>query len=179
MGPGNGKPAKSARFRALRSVVILGFICLTTTATLANSVGTCRTQQGTIVAPWTDDTAPACGDDCDTERAVPKHETCESHTGFCLPNLQASSIARLLAASKPTQPAGPLCLYEGPECTPDLPPAASTWSWVFLNWIPSAETSIKVIIHLMPAVNPPGYSALYSQWRPPPVSPPPRVSRHS
>lgn len=100
-------------------------VSLAAPAWAAAEVGTCRTATGVLVAPWTDDADPACGEDCAQaadlalDTALCDAAGCEvaaTETGFNWPGQPERALE--------PEPSGPRCLEPGPECAPGAPGSA-------------------------------------------------------
>lgn len=77
---------------------------------VAADVGTCLTEAGLRLAPWTDPVDPACGEDCGIEdEAEPLAGLCSTDDGTC-------GADELAAALEMPEPSGPRCIEPGPAC---------------------------------------------------------------
>lgn len=101
-------------------VRLLAFSLLTlfVAAPAAADVGTCLTEGGLRVAPWTDAQDPACGADCGPDGVDDAGEICGADGVGCTEGLEIGVLAmpRPLGVEAPTAPTGPRCLDAGPTC---------------------------------------------------------------
>lgn len=77
---------------------------------VAADVGTCLTEAGLRLAPWTDPVDPACGEDCGPEPEV------ELVDGLCSTADGTCGADELAAALEMPEPSGPRCIEPGPTC---------------------------------------------------------------
>ena len=113
----------------------------------AAEIGTCLTENGVRVAPWTDPVDPACGEDCGLE--PDDDETlCSTEDGACRLDAQV--------AARPTMPApaGPRCLELGPECSSGHSTAGGVPSGV-AALAPPAPHAPRRIQGTLPGAGPP------------------------
>lgn len=79
------------------------------TPAVAGDVGTCLTETGVRLAPWTDPVDPACGEDCGPEFEESDDGLCSTDDGTC-------GADELAGALEMPEPSGPRCLEPGPAC---------------------------------------------------------------
>lgn len=155
--------------RLLTRLSTIAMVLLVATPALAASavgeVGTCLTESGLRMAPWSDPVDPACGEDCGAIDEI-EETLCSTEDGTCA--LDAAVAAR------PTMPApsGPRCLEAGPECSPDRSTAGSVPAGV-VALAPPAPTAPRRIQGTLPGAGPPVTDAhpLDRDFAPPPRPP--------
>lgn len=128
--------------------------------TVTGDVGTCLTETGQRMAPWTDPVDPACGEDCGLVDP-PEEGLCSVEDGDCG-----------AVAARPTMPApsGPRCLEPGAECAPDRTTGGGVPSGV-VALAPPTPTAPRRIQGTLPGAGPPTTDAHPLERD---VAPPPR-----
>lgn len=116
----------------------------------AAEIGTCLTEAGLRLAPWTDAVDPACGEDCGREEA--DETLCSTDTGAC--RLDGQLIAQLVMPA----PSGPRCIEPGPECSPDRSTAGGVPGAV-AALVPPLPTALRRIQGTLPGAGPPSTNA--------------------
>lgn len=91
----------------------------------SSEVGTCKTSAGVLVAPWTDEADPACGEDC-ADEAPDAIDVAASLCADADDGCTVEADEPLNIWPTAPEPAGPRCLEPGPECSPAAP--ASAWT---------------------------------------------------
>lgn len=156
-------PAGS-RLRQLFTIVGLTLI---SAPALAQELGTCLTEGGTWVSPWTDATDPACGEDCGA--IADEAETlCSTADGTC--GLDDQPVAQ------PTMPppTGPRCLEPGPSCVPGGPFGGGLAATFIAHPIDSIDVPRRGQ-GTLPGAGPPFTVQRVAERSTGPSSPPPRV----
>ncbi len=150
------------------SLIFAALLAAPASAHASAEIGTCLTTTGTPVAPWTDNDDPACGADCgDSDDAG----LCDLDGDGCLEGLEG-------AIQWPGQPmlpdpAAPVCLFGGPECTPVSPTTATVGSPAVLVHA-EAVALPKRGTGTLPGAGPPHTVAAGAEQDLAPESPPPR-----
>ncbi len=106
----------------------LTLLTLLVAAPAAADVGTCLTEGGLRVAPWTDGQDPACGADCGPGGVDEAGELCGADGDGCTEGLDNGALAmpRPLGVETPAAPTGPRCLDAGPTCGEGQPGGLTT-----------------------------------------------------
>lgn len=115
-------------------------------APAVGEVGTCLTESGQRMAPWTDPVDPACGEDCGPVDEG-EETLCSTEDGTC-------ALEAAVAVPSMPAPSGPRCLEPGPECSPDRSVAGSVPAGV-VALAPSAPSAPRRIQGTLPGAGPP------------------------
>lgn len=137
------------------------------TPAVAADVGTCLTDSGTRLAPWTDPVDPACGEDCGVADDEPQAALCSTEDGTC----GADELAAVLEMPEPT---GPRCIEPGPSCHGGDSTSAGVASGV-IALAPRPDPTPAPSSATLPGAGPPVVDARPWTRSEPPTAPPPRA----
>lgn len=133
----------------------------------AADVGTCLTETGLRLAPWSDPVDPACGEDCGAEAPEPEDELCSTEDGTC----GADELAAVLEMPEPN---GPRCIEPGPTCQNGEPTHGGVASGV-IALAPRPDPPPAPPSATLPGAGPPVVDARPYERFEAPTAPPPRA----
>jgi len=145
----------------------IALVLWTAAPAAAADVGTCLTESGVRLAPWTDPVDPACGEDCGPVVDQPGNELCSTEDGAC----GADELALVLEMPEPK---GPRCLEPGPACESGHSTHGGVASGV-IALVPRPDPPPAPAGGTLPGAGPPVVDARPFERTFAPAAPPPRV----